>query len=402
MKAVAIQKAINVIKMESWTSPVDFRYQDETSQFKMQADRIAAQKRGEIYIPKPWEGLPYLAKDDLGKIHVRGFLHDQIARNPDGTFGHPSKLTTPDLIKRLGRAWAAHAQKCRATQITHHRLVFSFSKEFHDAMVQAGRNPDVVLQGVVERTMRGFQDKFHPGDSVGYSYGLHHDTDNLHAHVYVHPRTRDGEFVGLSEQLQRFADRGAIARNKNQLKFVRESARRRAAQLLKEISDPTETNRLKNHFQSDRIFYVPRVSHLARTQRNLQPLTPTDTRLERKRAIVSSFDGQIATKRAAIREAVGGRHVVRVFRLRQPKWLRRLQAAQAAMLYRELRQLQAKRYQAMAEYWTARRAPNRITRATVETEPPVQTAPPAIKVRPPTPTRTAKPTVKSAKPHRRI
>jgi hypothetical protein len=402
MKTVAIHKAINVIKMISWQSPMDFRYQDETSQFKIEKDRIAAQKRGQIYVPKPWEGLSYLAKEDLGKIHVRGFLHDQVARNPDGTFGHPSKLSTSDLIKRLSRAWAAHARKCRTTEITHHRLVFSFSKEFHDAMAKAGRNPDVVLQGVIERTLRGFQEKFHPGDSVGYSYGLHHDTDNLHAHVFIHPRTRDGEFVGLSEQLKRFADRGATARNKNQLKFIRESARRRAAQLLEDVSDPTETNRLKNHFQSDRIFYVPRVSHLARTRRNLQPLMPSDTRLERKRAVVANFDRQIAAKRAVIREAVSGRPIGGVFRFRQPKWLRHLQAAQTAMLYRELRQLQNRRYQAMSEYWIARRTPQRVTRVTVEGKSPVQPSAPAVQIRPPAPTRTVKLGVKATKPHRGI
>jgi hypothetical protein len=33
MKSVAVQKAINVIKMKTWTNPVDFRYQDEPEQF---------------------------------------------------------------------------------------------------------------------------------------------------------------------------------------------------------------------------------------------------------------------------------------------------------------------------------------------------------------------------------
>jgi hypothetical protein len=112
------------------------------------------------------------------------------------------------------------------------------SKEFHEALVQAGRNPDMALRGIIERTMRSFQEKFHPGDSVGYSYGLHHDTDNLHAHVFIHPRTRDGDFVGMSEQLQHFAERNVKSRHKNQLKFVRENARQRASQMLQELSDP--------------------------------------------------------------------------------------------------------------------------------------------------------------------
>ena len=55
MKPVALQKAVNVIKSNSWTSPVDFRYLDEISVFKIECDRIGAQKRGQVYTPKPWE-----------------------------------------------------------------------------------------------------------------------------------------------------------------------------------------------------------------------------------------------------------------------------------------------------------------------------------------------------------
>ena len=141
MKSVALQKAVNVIKMDSWTNPVDFRYQDETSEFKIGCDRAAAQKRGEVYSPKPWEGLLYLVKDDLGKIHVRGFLHDRVAQNVNGTFTHPASFPTAEIIRRLSLAWKAHARKNRDTQISHQRLVFSMSKEFHDTLVQARPQP---------------------------------------------------------------------------------------------------------------------------------------------------------------------------------------------------------------------------------------------------------------------
>jgi hypothetical protein len=399
VKSIALQKAINVIKMDSWTSPVDFRYQDETSQFKMQADRIAAQKRGEVYVPKPWEGLLYLAKDDLGKVHVRGFLHNEVAQNGDGTFCHPGTLSTPELLQRLSKAWKAHARKNRETQISHQRLVFSVSKEFHDAIAQAGRNPDMVLRGAIERTMRAFQEKFHPGDSVGYSYGLHHDTDNLHAHVFLHPRTRDGNFVGMSGKPRRH--QGHDSRHKDQLGFVHETVRRHVTRVLKELSNPKEAAHLKNNFHSDRIFYVPRVSHLARTKRNLQPLVPADAQFEQKRAVVVAFDRQIAKRRAAIREAVSGRRIVGSFRMRQPKWLRHLQAAQTATLFRELRQLQQQRYRAVSDYWTSRRISQGITRAAAIGEPTTLAATPVIKIRSPKPTLTVKPAVRNAKPHRR-
>jgi len=400
MKSVAVQKAIVVVKMKSWTTPVDFRYQDETSEFKIGCDQAAAKKHGEVYVPKPWEGLPYLAKDDLGKVYVRGFLHDQVAKNPDGTFQSPASLSTPEIIQRLGKTWKAHARKHRETHITHQRLVFSMSGEFHDAIVAVGRNPDMVLRGAIERTMRAFQEKFHPGDSVSYSYGLHHDTDNLHAHVFIHPRTRSGEFVGMSGKPKRLA--GKESRHKDQLGFVHDSVRRHVTRVLKELSDPKAAAYLKNNLQSDRIYYAPRQSHTARAKNDFSPRTPVDFQLEQKRAAVVGLDRQIAAKRKAIRDATNGRHITGTFRLRQPKWLRLMQQAQAATLFRELRQLQAKRYQAVSDYWSSRRRllagpqTTRTVKDGAEANVVAQTLKPQVQ----RPAVTVRPSIKPARRHR--
>jgi hypothetical protein len=348
MKSVALQKAVNVIKSDSWTSPVDFRYQDETSEFKIECDRIAAQKRGQVYTPKPWESLPYLAKDEMGKIQVRGFLHDQVAQNRDGSFTHPASLSTGEIIRRLGRAWNEHARNSRKTEVSHHRLVFSLSKEFHDTLVAAGRNPDMALRGIIERTLRSFQEKFHPGDSVGYSYGLHHDTDNLHAHVFIHPRTREGAFVGMSGKPARH--QGHASRHKDQLGFLRENVRQRVTQVLKEISNPKEAAHLKNNLHSDRIFFAPHQSHLWRAKSDFHPRTPVDFQLEQKRSAVAALDQQIAAKRIALREAAQGRNIAAIVRIRQPKWLRHLETAYTAKLFREMRELQTQRHRLYSEY----------------------------------------------------
>jgi hypothetical protein len=353
MKSVAVQKAVNVIKSGSWTSPFDGRYLDETSQFKFDCDRIGAQKRGQSYTPKPWESLPYLAKDDLGRIHVRGFLHDLVAGNPNGTFSHPTSLSTEEVIRRLSRVWRTHAQKNRETQVTHHRLVFSISGEFHDALTAAGRNPDMALRGVIERSMRAFQDKFHRGDSVGYTYGIHHDTDNLHAHVFIHPRTRDGAFIGMSGKPAKH--QGHASRHKDQLGFLRENVRRRVTEVLKEISDPKEAAYLRHNIHSDRIFFVPRQSHTSRPRYDYRPRTPVDYQLEQKRAAVVALDRHIAARKAARSEAAVAQNIASLFRLRQPKWIRLLQQAQAAKQFREMRELQAQRYRLWAEYREARR-----------------------------------------------
>jgi len=88
--------------------------------------------------------------------------------------------------------------------------------------------------------------------------------------------------------------------------------------------------------------------------------------------------------------------------LRQPKWLRHMQQAQTATLFREMRQLQEKRYRAVSDYWTSRRrlmgAP--YTTSAISTDSSGQVATLSAKVRASQPTVTVKPAVKSTKIHR--
>jgi hypothetical protein len=72
------------------------------------------------------------------------------------------------------------------------------SKEQHDALSDAGINPDQVLHSTMKKVMRGFNERFHPNDSIGYAYGVHHDTANLHVHLAICPRTENGSYVGCS------------------------------------------------------------------------------------------------------------------------------------------------------------------------------------------------------------
>ena len=72
------------------------------------------------------------------------------------------------------------------------------SREMHDKLVDAGISPDRVLRSTTKKIMGKFNARFHPADSIGYAYGIHHDTDNLHIHVALCPRTARGAYVGCS------------------------------------------------------------------------------------------------------------------------------------------------------------------------------------------------------------
>jgi len=130
-----------------------------------------------------------------------GFLHHRIQVNPDGTSTAPSQLPNAERKQRITETWQKHLAKFPATAkrpAIAHRLVFSISKEQHDALTDAGINPDQVLHSTMKKVMRSFNERFHPNDSIGYAYGLHHDTANLHVHVAICPRTENGSSVGCS------------------------------------------------------------------------------------------------------------------------------------------------------------------------------------------------------------
>jgi hypothetical protein len=144
----------------------------------------------------------------LGQVHAGGFLHDLIRVNADGASVAPSKLTNDERKKRISESWCRHLRKFPTSSenpVIQHRLIFSMSGELHDKLVASGINPDRVLHSTMKKAMAKFAERFHPNDAVGYAYGLHHDTDNLHVHVALWPALReapmsDAAWHGLPHQ----------------------------------------------------------------------------------------------------------------------------------------------------------------------------------------------------------
>jgi hypothetical protein len=195
---------------------LDLEYLDETSGRK--ASLRAAKKLDEEVGKKLKGFVDYASKESIGQVHAGGFLHNAIRRNSDGTSTAPSKLSNEERKRRITEAWKHHLNRfgSQAKQpVVAHRLVFSMSTEQHDALVKAGISPDQVVISSVKKVMERFAERFHRGDSIGYAYGLHHDTDNLHVHVALCPRSAKGRYVGCSMSRH-------PGKHKNQMVFMRE------------------------------------------------------------------------------------------------------------------------------------------------------------------------------------
>ena len=196
----------------TWRARLDLEYLDETSGRKIaaregqKAEKKVDQADHTVIGKNLKQFADYASKETIGQVHAGGFLHHLIVMNPDGTRSVPGALSNIERKRRISDEWFKHLKKWHTSSknpVIQHRLVFTMSTPFHDKLVGAGLNPDTVLQSTLKTMMRDFQEKFHPKDSIGYAYGLHHDTDNLHIHIALCPRTKNGAYVGCSKSRTR-------------------------------------------------------------------------------------------------------------------------------------------------------------------------------------------------------
>lgn len=237
---------------------LDLEYLDETSGRKVSL-RVRAEMDEQI--GRKLKGFTdYASKESLGQVHAGGFLHDSIRVNPDGTSTAPAQLANEERKRRITDSWQRHLGKFPSKAkrpVIAHRLVFSMSIAQHDALVAAGINPDRVLHSTMKKIMRRFAEKFHPGDSIGYAYGLHHDTANLHAHVAICPRTAKGSYVGCSTA--RF-DR---SRHKRQMDLIRSWFVHENARWQKMLSSPQQIEQVvSKRLDSDRLVFSRKLNRI--------------------------------------------------------------------------------------------------------------------------------------------
>lgn len=143
------------------------------------------------------------------------------------------------------------------------------SQPMHDALVASHINPDAILYQSMKKVMRQFQEKFHPGDSIGYAYGIHHDTDNLHVHVALCPRTKEGRYVGCSTPKN--------PKHRDQMGYLRkcfEAQNRKWEEVLKNPEKLVVSEKKSLLLRTDKLFFSPELNPQQQVQlqnsRNLE------------------------------------------------------------------------------------------------------------------------------------
>jgi len=315
---------------------LDLEYLDETSSRKVSLRERADMK--EQIGRKLKHFNDYASKESLGQVHAGGFLHHEIRRNRDGTSTAPAHLSNAERKRRITETWQTHLGRFPSQAkrpVIAHRLIFSMSGEQHDALVDAGINPDRVLQFSLKKVMRKFAEKFHPGDSIGYAYGLHHDTAYLHAHLALCPRTAKGAYVGCS------TSRASESRHKKQMDLIKAWFERENRRWEKILRSPDETNRaIGQRLDAHKIVFAPRLTRAhMETLRNAQ--TAEAIRLQQSYQSIRNLESAIAAKRRFLAAQRDARFVSRLLGRRKPKLTRTVEKLAANIDRRSLREMQS-------------------------------------------------------------
>ena len=326
---------------------LDLEYLDETSRRK-----VSLRERADMdqQIGKKLKHFTdYASKETLGQVHAGGFLHHSIRINPDGTSTAPSQLSNAERKRRITETWRKHLAKFPSTAkrpVIAHRLVFSMSKEQHDALTDAGINPDQVLHSTMKKVMRRFNERFHPNDSIGYAYGIHHDTANLHVHVAICPRTENGSYVGCS------TSRSSQSKHKKQMDCIKSWFELENSRWEKILSSPQKLEEtLSKRLDADKLVFSPKLNHLQMNA--LQSAQNSDSfRLQQLYQSIRNLEASLANKRRALGAQRDSRLVSRLLGHRQSRTTQLVAKIGTAVERRSLRELQSLLFKLKRQYRT--------------------------------------------------
>ena len=221
------------------------------------------------------------------------------------------------------------------------------SRELHDKLVEAGINPDRVLQSTTKTIMGKFNERFHPGDSIGYAYGIHHDTDNLHVHVALCPRTARGAYVGCSTA------RNPASGHKDQMKYLRSCFERENNRWEQVLASPQELGeRISRRIDSDKMLFSPRLNPSQMTAlRNAQ--TAEAIRLQQLYSSIRNLEASIAAKRKSFVLKRSANFLSRLVGRRVPRAVVCVEKLATALDRRSLREMRHLLFKIRVQYRAA-------------------------------------------------
>lgn len=227
--------AILIKKFKTVTRPRT-DYLDETSKFHQEVHSRYDKSSGVDHHDSDIL-LNYIAKEggdtgNVGKLFAGGYFRREIqAKFHQKPERMPNSQISEEIQKiadRVAYQYGPFRQKYYG-----HHLAISLSDDTMRSILMAGKSIDQFLVENVRETMTRFQAKYHSNDPIGYGFGIHHDTEHRHAHVYLCGRTENGKWVGLSQAKHKSHE--SNKNRNNQLEFFRETSHKIAEEAIAKI-----------------------------------------------------------------------------------------------------------------------------------------------------------------------
>ena len=202
------KKTSTATKADSNGNP-DIEYLDETSEEKLKIKSksmnvsVGNLKKN---LNQILQSIDYLSKEEFGKVYAGGWMRDKMlsvkGQAPEKWDNTRRKASIKSEILKVNPYKQYSPKKKKVVEVIGHRLVFSVSNELQDYVEKSGMNLDHCLAKEMKKVMKEFENEFHKDERIGYAWGVHHDTDNRHIHLYLSHRTDKGSYVGLSNPLK--------------------------------------------------------------------------------------------------------------------------------------------------------------------------------------------------------
>ena len=194
----------------------EFDYINEKSEFKQRMDERKHQRQDDP-ISNSAKLTNYISKEvihgeGLGKVFAGGYMRKEILAK----FAQSPEKLDPSIVTKELQSINESMRKKYGTYYTKdaHHICISLSENMMKRVEKSGMDLDRFIHKVVTKSMKRFNEKFHKDDVIGYGFGIHHDTDNRHAHIILSSRTEKGKGVGFSYTLDGYIDiKGAGRKN---------------------------------------------------------------------------------------------------------------------------------------------------------------------------------------------
>ena len=323
---------------------LDLEYLDETSRRKIS---LRERENMDQQIGKKLKHFTdYASKETLGQVHVGGFFHNHICINADGTKTAPSKLSNAERKLRITECWRKHLARFPTTAkrpVIAHRLVFSMSKEQHDALASAGINPDQVLHSTMKTRHAEVQRDLSSRRfrRLRLRHSSRHGASALH--VAICPRTANGNYVGCS------TSRSNNSKHKRQMDGIIKSWFEQENPLGKKSGFPQKLEEtLSKRLDADKLVFLTEAESAPSERASNHP--DDAMRLQQLYQAIRNLEAGIAKKRQALAIESGSRLVSRLMRVPKPKVVRVVEKIAMTIERRSIRDMQKTLFQLKRQY----------------------------------------------------